>query len=398
MDIGVVRAPFKGVENAPISSRLTNSQWVPMPPIVHITTVHSPFDNRIFHRECKTLAAAGYDVVLVAAHTGDERIDGIQIRSYQRPTHRIARMTLGVGRALKTALRQRGQIYHFHDPEFIPAALILRLLGKKVIYDIHEDNSTALLEREYLPRPLRAAVARAFSALERIATRPFQQVLAERYYAGRFPRGLTVLNYARLPSVDDGQLSQRQALGPARLLYTGNIKEFRGAFHHARILHAVEEAELFLVGRCAPQLAEQLEAFAAGTAGRLHIEGIDSYVAHERIIEYYLRERWTAGLAIFPAGRHTLHKELTKIFEYMAYGLPVICSNFPNLSRIVAESDCGICVDPTDEQAIADAVHYLQQNPDEAERMGQNGRNAAREHYHWDTQAEKLVALYKQLV
>jgi glycosyltransferase involved in cell wall biosynthesis len=369
-----------------------------MPPIVHITTVHSPFDNRIFHRECKTLAAAGYDVVLVAAHACDEKVDGIQIRGYQRPAHRIARMTLGVGRALITALRQRGLVYHFHDPEFIPAALFLRLLGKTVIYDIHEDNSTALLEREYLPRFLRSIAARAFSLLERIATRPLEQVLAERYYASRFPRGLTVLNYARLPSVEDRQLIQRPTLGPARLLYTGNIKEFRGALHHARILHAVEDAELFLVGRCAPQLAEELNNLAAGAAERLHIEGIGSYVAHERIIEYYVRERWTAGLAIFPAGRHTLHKELTKIFEYMAYGLPIICSNFPNLSRIVAESDCGLCVDPTDEQAIADAVRYLRQHPDEAERMGQNGRRAARERYHWGTQAEKLIALYKRLI
>ena len=82
----------------------------------------------------------------------------------------------------------------------------------------------------------------------------------------------------------------------------------------------------------------------------------------------------------------------------MAYGLPIICSNFPNLSRIVAESDCGLCVDPTDEQAIADAVRYLRQHPDEAERMGQNGRRAARERYHWGTQAEKLIALYKRLI
>ncbi|MFT7692174.1 MAG: glycosyltransferase involved in cell wall biosynthesis [Candidatus Latescibacterota bacterium] len=368
-----------------------------MPPIVHITTVHSPFDNRIFHRECKTLAEAGYEVVLVAAHTRDEKVDGIQIRTYQRPPQRIARMTLGVWRALKTALRQRGQIYHFHDPEFIPAALLMRLLGKKLIYDIHEDNSTALLEREYLPRPLRAALARIFSTLERIATRPFQQVLAERYYAERFPRGHTVLNYARLPSVGDKELATRSTSGPARLLYTGNIKEFRGALHHTRILHAVDDAEVFLIGRCDPQLAADLKQLSGTAVDRLHIEGIGHYVAHERIIEFYLRERWTAGLAIFPAGRHTQRKELTKIFEYMAYGLPIICSNFPSLSRIVAENNCGLCVDPADEQAIADAVRYLSQNPDEAQHMGQNGLRAAREHYHWGTQAVNLIELYQQL-
>lgn len=368
-----------------------------MPPIVHITTVHSPFDNRIFHRECKTLAEAGYDVVLVAAHERDETVDGIRICAFARPQGRWARMSLGVWRALRTALRQRGRIYHFHDPEFIPAALFLRLLGKCVIYDIHEDNSTALLEREYLPRTVRALVARALSLLERAAARPFQQVLAERYYAERFPRGRAVLNYARLPAVDDDQLAQRPQLGHARLLYTGNVKAFRGALHHVRILHQLPEAEVFLVGRCDPSLAGELEQLAASHRQRLHLDGVGHFVAHERIVDYYLRERWTAGLAIFPAGRHTLRKELTKIFEYMAYGLPIVCSDFPNLRRIVEENDCGFCVDPQDEARIAEAVRYLAEHPDEAQRMGENGRRAARAHYHWATQAEHLLQLYERL-
>ena len=368
-----------------------------MPSVVHITTVHSPFDNRIFHRECKTLSEAGYDVSLVAAHERDETVNGIRICSFKRPDGRFARMTLGVWRALRVAIRQNSPIYHFHDPEFIPAALVLRLLGKHVIYDIHEDNSTALLEREYLPRALRSFVARTLSTCERLATRPFRQVLAERYYAERFPHGHTVLNYARLPDIDEFLLRKRPCAGGVRLLYTGNVKNYRGGFHHVRILHNVPESEVFLVGRCERALADQLHRAAGTENARLHLEGIGHYVAHERIIEHYLRERWTAALAIFPPSRHTLRKELTKIFEYMVYGLPIICSDFPNLRRIVAENDCGLCVNPEDDEAIAEAVRYLSEYPEEANRLGNNGRRAAQTHFHWDLQAEKLLALYGDL-
>jgi len=368
-----------------------------MPSVVHITTVHSPFDNRIFHRECKTLLEAGYDVSLVAAHERDETVDGIHICSFRRPDGRLARMTLGVWRALRVAMRQGSRIYHFHDPEFIPAALVLWILGKRVIYDIQEDNSTALLEREYLPRALRSMIARTLSACERLATSPFRQVLAERYYTERFPRGHTVLNYARLPDIDEAKLQERPSAGDVRLLYTGNVKDYRGGFHHVRILHQVANAEVFLVGRCDPSLAKELYRAADTEKGRLHLEGIGHYVAHERIIEHYLRERWTAALAIFPPGRHTLRKELTKIFEYMIYGLPVICSDFPNLRRIVADNECGLCVDPEDDRAIAEAVRYLSEHPEEAQRLGSNGRRAAQAHFHWDLQAENLLALYADL-
>ncbi len=368
-----------------------------MSTIVHITTVHSPFDNRIFHRECKTLVAAGYEVVLIAPHNRDEKVDGVQICALPPARGRLARMSLGVWRALRLSLRQRAIVYHFHDPEFIAAGLLLRLFGKKVIYDVHEDNSTALLEREYLPRSLRKVLARLLGAVERAAARCFHTVLAERYYAERFPQGVIVLNYARFPEAEEAVLAQRPTLGPMRLLYTGNVKEFRGALHHARILHQLPQAEVFLVGCCAPDLAEKLRKMVGEKEERLHIEGVGRYVPYERIIEYYLRERWTAGLAIFPPGRHTLRKELTKVFEYMAYGIPVICADFPNLRRIVKENECGLCVDPEDDAAVAEAVRYLSENPQEAQRLGQNGRQAAHERYNWDVEAEKLLDLYREI-
>ena len=119
---------------------------------------------------------------------------------------------------------------------------------------------------------------------------------------------------------------------------------------------------------------------------------------HERIVSYYLRESWTAGLALFPPGPHTRRKELTKIFEYMAYGIPVLCADFPNLREIVEGVGCGICVDPDQEGAAAEAVRYLWENPEAAREMAARGREAARTTYNWDTQAEKLLRLYDAIL
>ena len=367
-----------------------------MPSVVHLTTVHDPFDSRIFHRECKTLTAAGYEVALLAPGGNDFTVDGIQVGSLPRCDYRILRMSLGVGRTFLKALGKRADLYHFHDPELIPAGLLLRLLGKRVVYDIHEDNRTALEEREYLPSSLRTLAARILAWAEEGSSRHFHLVLAERYYAERFPRGETILNYARFPALDEDRLLARPRAGNPRLIYTGNVKPYRGAHRHAELLQHLPEAELFLVGRCDPQLAAELQAGA--DRKRLHLEGVGAYVPHQRIVSYYLRECWTAGLALFPPSRHTRRKELTKIFEYMAFGIPVLCADFPNLRQIVEGAECGICVDPENCPAAAEAVRYLWEHPEAARRMGENGRKAARTTYNWDIQAEKLLRLYDTIL
>ena len=82
----------------------------------------------------------------------------------------------------------------------------------------------------------------------------------------------------------------------------------------------------------------------------------------------------------------------------MAFGIPVLCADFPNLRRIVEETECGICVDPQNAEEAAAAVRYLWENPEVARRMGQKGREAARTTYNWDSQAEKLVRLYETIL
>lgn len=53
--------------------------------IVHIKSVHPRNDVRIFHKECRTLAGAGYDVkLLVADGKGHESCDGVAVIDAER--------------------------------------------------------------------------------------------------------------------------------------------------------------------------------------------------------------------------------------------------------------------------------------------------------------------------
>lgn len=105
-----------------------------------------------------------------------------------------------------------------------------------------------------------------------------------------------------------------------------------------------------------------------------------------------------AGLCtLYPTSSH-LMAEPIKMFEYMAAGIPVISSNIPYYEQIIKQADCGICVDPTSPAQIAEAIRFLREHPDEAQRMGRNGRQAVLSRYNWNHEADKLVSLYREIL
>jgi glycosyltransferase involved in cell wall biosynthesis len=104
------------------------------------------------------------------------------------------------------------------------------------------------------------------------------------------------------------------------------------------------------------------------------------------------------GLVIDHPISNYLESYSTKMFEYMACGVPVVCSDFPMWQRIVADADCGITVDPMDPQAVAKVVESLCRDPEEARRLGENGRRAILERYNWEHEFAKLDDLYRRIV
>src|SRR6516162_8743849 len=165
--------------------------------VVHLTSVHSAYDLRIL-KECRSLADAGYQVTIIAPHSCNEINEGVQIRGVLTFEGRFRRMTRTVWRVYREAVRQRADIYHFHDPELIPVGLLLKARGKKVIYDAHEAYPQKILSKSWIPLRLRSLVSRLFAVVERIACVMLDHVIAaDRWTAATLPgrQVTTVANY-----------------------------------------------------------------------------------------------------------------------------------------------------------------------------------------------------------
>jgi glycosyltransferase involved in cell wall biosynthesis len=105
-----------------------------------------------------------------------------------------------------------------------------------------------------------------------------------------------------------------------------------------------------------------------------------------------------AGLVTFLPLTNHIDAQPNKMFEYMSAGIPVIASDFPLWREIIQGNDCGILVDPLDPSAIAHAIDYLVSHPEEAHRMGKNGRIAVETKYNWTMEEKKLLAFYDNIL
>lgn len=358
--------------------------------VFHLTTVHSRYDNRIFNKECKSLADK-YDVFLIVADgKGHEYREKVNIIDSGKPINRLHRMIIKTFQAFNIARKEGADIYHIHDPELLITAFLYRIFGKNVVYDIHEDYKTSIQIKSYLPMLLRSVLSAFIAAFESIAYRTMNTVLAEKYYAERFPNSIALLNYPDSKSL----LNIMSFSGQSNtLLYTGNVTVDRGAYNLKQLAEHSPNHIVKLVGKCDGRLAEKITTTEKGRLDNMNIIGVDNYVPFDRIVEEYTHGA-LAGLALFPENPHYTNKELTKFFEFMAVGLPIIASDFPVWRDLIEGNQIGFCVDPEDIGMIHDRVRWLKNNPEAALEMGRRGKRLIKTKFNWQMEAEKLFRLY----
>jgi glycosyltransferase involved in cell wall biosynthesis len=368
-----------------------------MPKTVHITSVHRPFDTRIFYKECKTLAENGYEVVLIVPHDFDEMLDGVQIRAIPKAAGRWKRMTATVGHVYRAALAEEAHIYHIHDPELIPVGLLLKMKGKLVVYDAHEDLPRQILSKPWVPLVFRRVLSMLASLIVDLAGKVFDGIVsATPFIARRFHerKTVTVQNYPILGELLSSDLAP-YVKRPSNITYVGGITTRTGVREMVDALGRLPESlnvSLDLAGDFRPPTLEREVRRIPGWR-RVNFLG---WQTRPQVAKLLCRAR--AGLVVLHPELNYLDSYPIKLFEYMSTGLPVVASDFPLWRKIVTDADCGLLVDPLDPRAIARGIQWLLENPIEAEAMGRRGLAAVYKKYNWDREARKLLRLYDRLL
>lgn len=368
-----------------------------MKKVCHLTSLHSSDDTRVFHKECVSLARAGYDVTLVAPGESREE-DGVHVVGLGEKPAGMLRRNLSpfVRRAYETALAQNCELYHIHDPELLPYARKLKRRGKTVVFDSHEFYTLLVQEKEYIPELLKGAVAAVYGAYERSVLRELDAVVIPCTTYGRNP----FAGCARRTVIVDnlpvaGRYPPPKPLYPdaeGTVGYVGRLAAERGI---TRLVEACALAgvRLRLAGPVLPEYLAELRAMPEFACAQY-----DGVIPYADVPEYC--RHFSIGMAtLLNIHQYVCTDNLpTKAYEYMGAGLPVILSDTPSARAFAAECDCCLCVDPDNPPEIAAAIRSLTDDPARRAKMGADGYRALQENCNWGREEAKLLALYRELL
>lgn len=348
-----------------------------------ITVVHTPADARIRQRQIAALLTHGWKVTLAAPWTAYGITHDPAVHTVDLPRARGRRRLAALVAAIRLLRRAADthDVVLLHDPELLLAAFVARPTVP-VVLDVHEDTAAALIDRPWLPRSLRRLARWAIRGTERAAERRYHLLLAEDAYAARFRRSHPVV--PNVPPVP----AEPAALDPApRAVYLGRISAQRGAAELLEVGRrlAEEGVGLDLIGPADPEVEPALLAATRAGAVRWHgyLPNADALAVVDGAV---------AGLSLLHDVPNYRVSAPTKVYEYLARGVPAITTPLPLPAELVTTHGVGAVVPFEDPTAAAGAVLDLAAAPQRRVQLGRRAHALAAARFDWGTVGPRFVA------
>jgi glycosyltransferase involved in cell wall biosynthesis len=87
-----------------------------------------------------------------------------------------------------------------------------------------------------------------------------------------------------------------------------------------------------------------------------------------------------------------------KVFDYMAAGRPIVLAMQGVIREVIEEAQAGIAVFPGDADALAAAIRYLVEHPQEGSAMGLRGRRHVEHNFNRPTLADHMAHIMEKMV
>lgn len=283
----------------------------------------------------------------------------------------------------------RADFYHSHNTMFLFGMWLSNKIHKgKLIYDSHEVQ----WERNYIIRLLESCFIRKVDAIINVSNgRAIEQ--ANRY---NIEKKITIIsNY---PIIKDKISLKYNKLCNIKFIFSGGF-----SLKNNRLDNFIKVLKNF------PDVIFHLLAFGYGNSYQELSTLINSLNLQKRIqfiplvnpinvIETISEYDFAVNLLTNPTNKVSLnYPSINKIYEYLAAGLPILCSDLPAFKNELVDQGVGISVDPTNLESITNGVRCIIQGKDRIIEMKKKALKLSKSQFNWDTQNKKLLTLYSSL-
>ncbi len=368
-----------------------------------LTSAHTPFDTRIFHKQARTLQRAGYDVTLVAHHHHDEIRNEIQITAIQPTTSHLNRF-LNLSKIYQVARKTKADIFHFHDPGLLPIGTALSArTDAAVIYDCHEPYEISFQHYDFPPDLFNPFFGRLYPHIQSGFCRSFDAIVAATKWIQQDLQKLGHNNVHLIRNFPTTQNIVFESRPVERthefiLVYVGGLTQNRGlkkmieTLDHLRNMGV--DAGLWLLGGFSDNKKEKQahnKVQAHNLANHVRFFG---HVDHERVFSYLAAA--DVGLALLDPEFYNFGVP-TKVFEYMFSSIPVVASDTVANAEYLPER-CGSLVPYDQPERIATTLMVLKKNKERRRAMGKEGREIVKQKYSWEIEQTHLLNLYESIL
>jgi glycosyltransferase involved in cell wall biosynthesis len=364
-----------------------------------LAPVHTYDDIRIFQKEAVSLAQWKYKVTLYAIAKSDQVINNVHIKALPSFKKRIHRF-LYIPRIFWLALKEKADFYHLHNPDTLSIGFALKLLGKKVIYDVHEDFIKRVFCRTWIIPFFRPLLFYLIYTGEKLAGLLFDAVIVTQYEVqSRIGKKAVIIENAPLTKgvlIDQAYLLSESIPNENffRVIYVGRIGMSRGLMEMVRAMEKLNQkitARLWLIG---PARKDDLIK-SKNSPGWKYVDYLGKK-SQENAFAHMIKS--DAGLSTILDVADHRNTSINKLYEYQRFALPFVASKFKKWMDQLTIVKSGLFVNPSRPNAIAQALYWIATNPEHAAGMGKRGQNFVLKKFNWEKESEKLLTLYERLL
>lgn len=377
--------------------------------------MHDWKDDRIFERACVGLSNLGHEVHLIASpqmkhYLSEEgQKDGSPTSVVNNVTLHWLKKRNGWKRRIISSLEAahyarslQADIIHFHDPDLLPFMLWIKWRGATVVYDVHENYASRFF-RPRIPKFIASLLSVGYRKIENWLIRQFDGAIfvtesLKNLCSSCEEKALVVGNLPYLKLLKQSTLPEKK-YPRITIVTSGTISDERNATQTVEAAQelkkrGVEAVDFLFAGKYTSECKKaMLRIIEKEKLNNVRLEGMLPYLKNfQRVGMAHI------GCVFYEDNINNRIGLPNRAFEYMYSGLMILGDDFPEVRRLIEETQCGIVTNSKNPKELADKIESLLDNPELIQELGNNGRRAVMKNYNFEQALNDLVLFYKRII